>query len=242
MKQRLGYVLVLALASGSVGVSACTGDDTTGDEDTGGSAGAAGSHAGNKTGGTSSSGSSNKAGSNNGGEAGKGSGGTPDEGGAAGTGGVPGGGAADGGVGGVGDGGTPGNMAGASGEAGAGGSGGAGEPQLVYACGSDNAYKKVCSAKAAANCDNAIVCAECVPQTKDEHDGAATGCQTCDDLIDEYYQCGIDAFEMGNTAAGMQCVGPDADFSDQCFDFFSQYFACDTYLGDHDCPATWPAE
>jgi hypothetical protein len=242
MKQRFGYVLVLALASAGVGMSACTGDDTSGDEDTGGSAGAAGSHAGSKNGGTSSSGSSNKAGSNSGGgQAGDGSGGTPDEGGAAGGGGVPGGSGADGGVGGVGDGGTAG-VGGDGNDAGAGGTGGAGEPQLVYACGSDNAYKKVCSAKAAANCDNAIVCAECVPQTKDEHDGAATGCQACDDLVDEYYQCGIDAFETGNTAAGMQCVGPDADFSDQCFDFFSQYLACDTYRGDNDCPATWPVE
>jgi hypothetical protein len=244
MKQRLGYVLVLALASASVGMSACSGDDTSGDEDTGGSAGAAGSHAGTKTGGTSSSGSSNKAGSASAGEAGKGSGGTPDEGGAAGAGGVPGGGGADGGVGGGGDGGTSSNMAGASGEAGAGGSG---EPVLTYACGSNTLPKKLCSAFVGASCTDPTVCADCVTERTDERDAfladfSTTPCATCTDKFDAYFQCAVDAFESGNVTSGVDCVenyGADISF-DNCIPLLDEASACHTYLNENECPATWP--
>jgi hypothetical protein len=238
MTKRLGYALVFALVGSSLSLSACSDDDSAGD-DNGGSAGASGSDAGSKTGGSASGGSSNKAGANSGGKAGGGTagtssdGGTPNAGGAADTGGA---------AGGVIEGGANGNSAGAAGsDAGAAGADGAGEPPLVYACGSDTQYKKVCSAKVAAACPDPTDCADCVAQVSDEHDGSITGCATCDALVDQYYQCGVAAFEGGNSAAGMLCIdGFGADFSDECSAFFFDYFDCGTYLNDHACPATWP--
>jgi hypothetical protein len=238
MKQRMGYVLVLALTTGAFAVSACGDDSSSGADDDGGSAGESGSSAGSKTGGSTSGGSAPKAGANSGGKSGSGSAGTSPEGG---TGGATGG-AADGGAGGVSDGGAGGSSAGAAGsDAGAGGAGGAGEPPIVYACGSDTNYKKLCSAKVAAACPEPTDCADCVAQVSDDYDGSLTGCASCDALMDKYYQCGVDAFDSGNTAAGMQCV-PDlgADFSDECSAFFFEYFDCGSYLEDHTCPATWP--
>jgi hypothetical protein len=231
MNKRLSYGLVFALVGGCFSLSAC---DDDGDSINGGDAGEAGAD----TGGSSTAGSSNQAGTSSGGKAGSGSGGSPD-------GGMPQGGAADGGMGGVDEGGAGGTSAGAGGSdagaAGAAGAGGAGETPLVYACGSDTQYKKVCSAKVAANCPDPTDCADCVTQVTDELVGAQTGCAACDDLLVDYYQCGVDAFESGNTAAGMQCIENfGADFSDTCVEIFGDFFSCNTYLGDNPCPATWP--
>jgi hypothetical protein len=235
MNKRLSYGLIFALVGGCFGLSACDGDDESGGNN-GGDAGEAGAD----TGGSTAAGSSNTAGTNSGGKAGSSTGGVAD-------GGTPNGGATDGGMGGVNDGGAGGSSAGAGGSdvsagaAGAAGAGGAGETPLVYACGSDTQYKKVCSAKVAADCPDPTDCADCVTQVTDDLEGSQTGCAACDDLLVDYYQCGVDAFESGNTAAGMQCIdGVGADFSDTCFEIFDEFFSCNTYLGTDPCPATWP--
>lgn len=227
MNNRLSYALVFAVV-GSLTIAACSDDDSTGTGGDGGGAGEPTSSAGTKTGGSSSGGSSIKAGTDAGGNAGNGTAGSGTAG------------AADGGMGGVSEGGA--NSAGAS-SAGAGGEGGAGE--LVYTCGSDTQYKKVCSAKVAANCTEPTDCSDCLTQVSDDYEGAKTDCAACDALVLDYYQCGVDAFETGDTAAGMQCIdGVGADFSDSCFEgvFMNQYLACSTYLEDHACPATWPPQ
>jgi hypothetical protein len=244
MKQRLSYVLVLALAAGSFAISACDGDDSS-DNDNGGSSGASGGHAGSKTGGSSSGGSSNNAGGDSGGQAGNDRGGTANEGGAAGA--AQGGaaGAVQGGTGegGTGEGGAVGN-AGAAGEAGAGGSG---APALTYACGSDTLPKKLCSSFVGANCTDPTVCADCVTERTDERDSfmdafSTTPCATCTDKFDAYFQCVVDAFESGNITFGVDCVedyGADISF-DNCVPLLDEANDCHTYLNEHECPATWP--
>lgn len=230
MNNRLSYALVLAFA-GSFAISACSDDDSSGEEDNGGKAGVGGSSAGSKTGGSTSGGSSNKAGTNAGGKPGSGTAGTGTAG------------AADGGMGGVSEGGVSNAGAGGSdaGAAGAGGEGGAGE--LAYACGSDTQYKILCSAKVAADCPDATECSDCVTVVGDEYENSMTTCATCNALVDDYYQCGVDAFQSGDTEAGMQCIDTvGADFSDTCSEFFFAYFDCATYLEDHTCPATWPVQ
>ncbi len=241
MTKRLSYALLLALVGSSLSLSACSDGDSSAEDHDGG-AGSSGSDAGSKTGGSASGGSSNKAGANTGGKAGGGTAGTSPEGGTANVGGTSDtGGASEGGAS---EGGANGHSAGAAGtDAGAGGAGGAGEPQLIYTCGSATQYQKVCSAKVAADCPDPSDCADCVAQVSDERDGSITDCATCDALVDQYYQCGVDAFESGNSAAGMQCInGVGADFSDECSLFFFDYFDCGTYLNDNACPATWPPQ
>lgn len=238
MTKRLSYALLLALVGSSLSLSACSDGDSSAEDHDGG-AGSSGSDAGSKTGGSASGGSSNKAGANTGGKAGGGTAGTSPEGGTANVGGASDtGGASEGGAS---EGGANGHSAGAAGtDAGA---GGAGEPQLIYTCGSATQYQKVCSAKVAADCPDPSDCADCVAQVSDERDGSITDCATCDALVDQYYQCGVDAFESGNSAAGMQCInGVGADFSDECSLFFFDYFDCGTYLNDNACPATWPPQ
>jgi len=243
MKQRMRYVFVLALATGGMVVSACSGDDSS-DDNNGGSSGASGT----KTGGSSSGGSANKAGRNSGGEAGTESGGeagsatagTSAMGGAPGTAGAGAGGTADGGMGGA-------SHVGAGGsDAGAGGMGAGGDAGLVYACGSANQFQKTCSAWSAANCGDAVVCSDCVFDLTSAREDFQTAppCDTCNAKYDAYYQCQIDAFESGDLAFGVACYGGFADGSDNCLPFFDDAIACEGYVGSevepHACPASWP--
>ena len=222
MNKRLGYALVLAAAVGGLSVSACSDDDAGGDGDAGGSSGSA---SGGKSGGNSG-GSSNKAGTHNGGEAGA----APAEAGA--------GGAAEGGTGGAGEGGA--TQAGAGGDA-AGGAGGAGEQPLVYACGSGNTFQKLCSAFKAANCADPTDCSDCTTAWTADDEGYRTTCATCNALVDAFYQCGVDAFESGNLASGVECVdGFGGDMTIECYDKFTPASDCQGYILANDCPATWP--
>jgi len=244
MKQRMKYVFVLALAAGSMALSACSGDDTSSDDDNGGSAGASGS----KTGGSSPGGTTNKAGNSSGGKASAGTGT-----GGAGEGGM--GGASEAGAGAGGDsagaggnvdmGGAPGSS-GAAGAAGAAGAGGAGEPELVYACGSANQFQKTCSAWVAANCADPTECADCVPGLTADRESFQTvpPCDTCNAKYDAFYQCQIDAFESNNLEFGVACLdGVGADGSDNCYPFLDDAIACENYVGvNHTCPATWPPQ
>jgi hypothetical protein len=232
------YVFVLALATGGIVVSACSGDDSS-DDNNGGSSGASGE----KTGGSSSGGSANKAGRSSGGEAGRDSGGEAGDA-TAGTsamGGAPtaagAGGTVDGGMGGA-------NTAAAGGsDAGAGGMGAGGEPALVYACGSANQFQKTCSAWSAANCTNAVVCSDCVFDLTSAREDFQNEppCDTCNAKYDAYYQCQIDAFESGDLAFGVGCFDGDPDGSDNCLPFANDAFSCEGYVaGNSSCPASWP--
>ncbi|MES1188964.1 MAG: hypothetical protein ABUL60_34430 [Myxococcales bacterium] len=244
MKQRMKYVFVLALAAGSIALSACGDDDSSSDNNNGGSAGASGS----KTGGSSPGGSSNKAGNNSGGKASAGTGA---------------GGAADGGMGGTSEAGAGvggdsagaggnvdmGGAAGASGAAGAAGAGGAGEPELVYACGSATLIQKKCSALVAANCDPATDCSDCVATATSDREAFQTDppCDTCNAKWDAFDQCQVDALEGGDVFAGVECVdGYGADGNANCYPFLDDAIACEQYVGDdvnpHACPATWPPQ
>jgi len=257
MKQQMRYWFVLALAVTSTGVSACGDDD---DDVIGGNGGTAGA-AGTKTGGSSSGG--GKAGASTGGKAGSGGGGKAgaSTGGSAGstTGGTEVGGAS--GAGGAGDGGTAGATeggaagsdglggSGGDGGAGEGGAGGAGEPALVYACGSATLIQKQCSALAAANCVEGLVCADCVNDTTTARQDFQTDppCDTCNAKWDAFAQCEVDAFESGDLAFGVECVEDyGADGSANCYPFLDEAIACEGYVGSdvnpHDCPATWPPQ
>lgn len=241
MKQRMRYVFVLALAAGSVALSAC-GDDDDDSTSNGGSAGASGS----KTGGSSTGGS--KAGNSSGGKAGSATAGSTSNGGM--------GGATEAGAGGdsAGAGGSVvGGAAGAGGAdtvggaAGAGGAGGAGE--LVYACGSATLIQKKCSALVAANCDPATDCSDCVTQATSDREDFQTDppCDTCNAKWDAFNQCQVDAFESGNLDYGVTCVdGYGADGSDNCYPFLDDAIACEGYVGSdvdpHECPTTWPPQ
>ena len=239
MKQRAKYVFVLALAAGSIVVSACS-DDSSNSAGDGGSGGASG----NKTAGSSAGGSANKAGSShsggdagspNGGDAGSTTAGASD---AGGNGGAP-----DGGMGGSG-----GSDAGAGGNSGgAAGAGGAGEPALVYACGSSTLIKKQCSALAAANCVDFVGCPDCVATAISDRVAFQNDppCDTCNAKWDAFAQCEVDAFESSNLALGVECVpdyGPDG--TENCYPFFNDALECEGYVGSdvdpHACPTSWP--
>lgn len=241
MKQRLSYVWVLVLATGSLVASACSDDSSSSTDDTAGSGGVSGSSAGGKTGGSAAGGSSSKAGNNSGGKAGSGG---KSSGGSAGTSGV---GATDGGAGGgVNDGGAGGNDTGAGGSAA--GAGGAGEPALVYACGSDTLFQKTCSAYVALDCPDATICSDCVDLLTSERADFQNDppCATCNAKYDAFYQCQVDAFESGMLDFGVECVeGYGADGTANCYPFLSDATDCEGYVGTsdpYDCPATWPPQ
>jgi len=236
MKQRAKYVFVLALAAGSIVVSACSDDSSTGAGD-GGSGGASG----NKTAGSSAGGSANKAGSShsggdagsqNGGDAGSATAGASDMGGNGGAPDVGGSGGSDAGAGG--------NAAGMA------GAGGSGEPALVYACGSNTLIKKQCSAMVAANCADMPACPDCVANMIFQREDSKPNppCDTCTAKYDAFAQCEVDAFESGNLALGVQCFDGVTDGSDDCYTFMNDAIACEGYVGsDVDpkaCPASWP--
>jgi hypothetical protein len=188
------------------------------------------------------------AGKSNGGSS-SGSAGTP-AGGTAGmmtTGGAGAGGADTAGVGGVGDGGsepTIGGAGGAGGDSGAGGAGGAGGDnggaELEYACGASTLSEKFCSALVTVTCDEPTLCVECVPTREGDLELFAE-CPACLAQHKASYQCAIDAYESGNSAAGIACYGV-ADVNEVCGAKFEQAAACSTYKASHGdvCPATWP--
>jgi hypothetical protein len=243
-------VLVLALATGAIVVSACSGDDTS-DDNHEPSAGASGAEAGGSSSGGSASKAGESSGGGDGGDAGSAMAGAPTMGGTSATAGA--GGAADAGMAGAG-----GNHAGAGGNdaggAGMGGAGAGGEPALVYACGSATLIQKKCSAFFAANCtvdgnpDNTLVCADCVDQATSDREGFQTDppCDTCNAKWDAIDQCEVDAFESGNLAFGVACFDGYADGTDSCYATLNDAIECQSYVGDDQnpmaCPATWPPQ
>ena len=245
MKQRMRYLVLVALAASTTLVGACNDDGDSIGVDNGGSAGASGS----KTAGSSAGGSANKAGNNSGGKAGNATAGTSAAGtSAAGT-------SANAGAGGAGDGGMGGaaENGGASGgddAGGAAGAGGAGEPALVYKCGSSTLIRKQCSAMAAANCaDFPTVCSDCIDSMTSDREGFQLDppCPVCNAKYDAFAQCEVDAFEAGDLAFGVECVdGWGADGTANCYPFYEEAAACQGYVGsDVDpmaCPATWPPQ
>jgi hypothetical protein len=243
MKQRMRYLVLVALAASTTLVGACNDDEDSIGVDKGGSAGASGS----KTGGSSAGGSVYKAGNNSGGKAGNSTAGTS----AAGTSATAGaGGAGDGGMGGATDGGTDGNSAGAGGDGGAAGAGGAGEPALVYECGSSTLIRKQCSALAAANCteESVFVCSDCIDLYTTDREGFQLDppCPACNAKWDAFAQCEVDAFEAGDLAFGVECIDGYADGTDNCYPFLFDAIACQGYVGSDvdpkECPATWPVD
>jgi hypothetical protein len=246
MKQRMRYLVLVALAASTTLVGACNDDgDSIGVDDKGGSAGASGS----KTGGSSAGGSASKAGNDSGGKAGNATAGTSAAGtSAAGTSSTAGaGGAGEGGTGGATDGGADGNGAGAGGDGGAAGAGGAGEPALVYKCGSSTLIRKQCSALAAADCEDPTICSDCIDLYTGDREAFQLDppCPACNAKWDAFAQCQVDAFESGDLAFGVQCFpGYGADGSDNCYPFLDEAIECQGYVGNeqtpHACPATWP--
>lgn len=228
MTQRWMCVFVLAAATGSALVSACSDDDSNTGPESPGSAGAAGGDVG----GSSAGGSTNNAGSSSGGEAGgavsAGAGGAPDAAGGAG--------------------GASAGAAGSGDSGGAAGAGGAGEPGLVYACGSANLWQKTCSAWVAAECPDATVCSDCVTALTADREGFTDpACATCDDKYEAFYQCQVDAFESDNLALGVECLeGVGAVETENCFPLLDEAIMCQGYVSnDNDpkpCPATWPPQ
>lgn len=247
MKQRMRYLVLVALAASTTVVGACSDDEDSIAVDKGGSAGAAGS----KTGGSSAGGSANNAGNNSGGKAGSAAAGTSAMAGTstmAGTSAMAGaGGAGEGGAGGATDGGADSAGAGGS-DGGAAGAGGAGEPALVYKCGSSTLIRKQCSALAAADCTEPIVCSDCIDAMTADREASQLDppCPACDAKYDAVAQCEVDAFESGDLAFGVECFGDFADGSDSCYEFLNQAVACEGYVGSdadpHECPATWPPQ
>jgi hypothetical protein len=233
MSNRLRLTTIFCAVLGVSGMlAACDDSDDAvpnGDE-RGGAAGESPGVGGKQTGG-SSSGSAGKAGSAGSGTAGKAGGagaGGADMAGAGGVGGA-GGEPAIGGAGGAG---------GESGEGGAGDAGGSG-PELEYLCGASNLSEKLCSALVSVTCEEPTLCVECVPAREADLELFAE-CATCLALHEASYQCGIDAYESGNTAAGIECYG-FADLNDACFESFNQALACNDHKNKYGCPATWPA-
>lgn len=247
MKQRMRYLVLVALAASTTLIGACS-DDEDSIDDTGGSAGASGS----KTAGSSAGGSANKAGNNSGGKAGNATAGTSTAGtstaGASANAGA--GGAGEGGLGGATDGGAVGNSAGAGGsDGGAAGAGGAAEPALVYKCGSSTLIRKKCSALAAAECEDPTICSDCVDLATADREAFQNDppCPACNAKYDAFDQCMVDAFESGDLAFGVECIpGYGADGSESCYPFLDEAIACQGYVGSdqdpHECPATWPPQ
>ena len=145
--------------------------------------------------------------------------------------------------------GEPSSTAGAGGEAvsaaGAGGvdtgGGGAGS-EITYQCGDSSSAHKLCSGLKAAACTPATDCADCVT-ARNEEDDPFLDCAACAAVYAAHWQCGIDAFEGGDLAAGFECV-PDygADLSESCYELFFSAYACLDYTIENPCPETWPME
>ena len=131
-------------------------------------------------------------------------------------------------------------IGGAAGAAGAGGAGGDSGAGLEYACGSSTLSEKLCSAYVGASCPEPTFCAECIP-ARDAELEYFPECPACFALHQAAFQCGIDAFESGDAAAGIGCYD-FADLNDTCIDFFSQASTCNDYKNNNNdvCPATWP--
>ena len=233
MSNRLRLTTILCAALSVSGMlAACDdgGDAVPNGEENGGAAGESPATAGKQTGGSSS------------GSAGTAGGGTAGKAGGAGAGGADMAGEGGGGAGGEpsigGAGGEP-SIGGAGGAAGAAGAGGGG-PELEYLCGAATLSEKLCSALVSVTCDEPTICVECIPAREGDLELFAE-CPACLALHEAAYQCAIDAYEGGNTAAGIECFGV-ADINDACFESFNQAIACNDYKNAHGdvCPATWP--
>lgn len=120
-----------------------------------------------------------------------------------------------------------------------GGAGGASSEPLAYACGTTSINHKLCSALYAADCTEAVDCADCVTSRASEHE-TFTECPACAAEHDAFMQCGIDAYEAGMLSDGIECYDGYADLNDNCAPHFNAAVACSTYLLEHDCPASWP--
>jgi hypothetical protein len=141
--------------------------------------------------------------------------------------------------------------AGAGGEGGAGvepevggaaGAGGGG-PDVEYLCGASTISEKLCSALVSVTCDEPTFCADCVPTRETDLELFAE-CPACLQHMEAFYQCGIDAYESGNTAAGIECF-PPADIADACAGSLNEALACNDAKNDPNgpgCPATWPVQ
>ena len=232
MKNLCLTVLLTALTSGAA-LIACGDDPSGSDQTSGGAGGADGNEAGTPSGGKA------IGGSNTGGKAIGGSN----------TGGTDAGAPAVGGAGGemTGEGGAAGEPAlvgGAGGEAagGASGAGGAGA-EVVYLCNDLTQSHKLCSAFKAAACVPATDCADCVTTRNSEHE-LFEDCAACQTHYDAFEQCGIDALESGNLAAGIECVedyGADLQF-ETCYPLLDTAINCVDYTVENPCPASWPIQ
>jgi hypothetical protein len=239
MRTTFGHAIWVTVIGVSALLGACGDDDNGGPNGTNG-----GEAAGGDTSSTAGTGGGGKAGSASveAGAGGTAQGGAPT--GAAGEGEPVGGagGAAEAG----GAGGAPDAMGGAGGaaEAGAGGMGDGGAPPvaLEYACTANTINHKLCSAYAAAACSPAVDCATCVAERKGERDLYAD-CSTCAAEFDKVFQCGIDAFESGNLASGVECVaGHGADLTFDCYEHWESAMNCSEYAVENPCPETWPLD
>ncbi len=123
-----------------------------------------------------------------------------------------------------------------------GGEGGAGNPPLEYACTANTINHQLCSAYSAAACEEEFDCATCVADRKGERE-LFEECGTCQTEFDKFFQCGIDAFEAGNLAAGVECVpGYGPDMTLDCYDLFESAMQCGEWASENACPETWPLD
>lgn len=226
MANRLSSVFLATAFVGSLLAVACGDDDTNAGGDAGepgfsgspGEAGAGGSSvAGSSVGGQGATGGQNDAGGGQAGEVGLG--GSAGEGGAAGS-------------------------AGAAGAAtNEGGAGGSPDVELVYACGQTTIVHKLCSAGTSLNCADATECADCVGDQNGYRADFAE-CAVCLAAYDKSLQCGVDAFEAGDAAAGMECFEVDgAQLNDACGSLQFSALDCIDYLAVNEkCPEKWPLD
>lgn len=225
MKNLCLTVLLTALSSAAM-LAACSDDPSGTDPASGGAGGADGNEAGTPSAGKATGGKAT-GGSNTGGT----NAGAPAVGGAGGEMTGEGGGA-----------GEPTLVGGAGGEAAGGAAGaGGGGPEVVYLCNDITQSHKLCSAFKAAACVPATDCADCVTTRNSEHE-PFEDCAACQTHYDAFEQCGIDALESGNLAAGIECVpdfGADLQF-ENCYPMLDTAIGCLDYTVNNPCPASWP--
>jgi hypothetical protein len=131
---------------------------------------------------------------------------------------------------------------GASGGADGGAGGAGGAAPLEYSCGSATITQKLCSALLGVMCpEETKACLDCVPDRNTERSGFAS-CPACLAEYDRYWQCGIDAYESGDYASGIECFeGYGAELSEaNCLPILDSANSCHSVEVQTGCPATWP--
>jgi hypothetical protein len=97
---------------------------------------------------------------------------------------------------------------------------------------------RLCAAFEARRCGATLDCLACVADAREQR-RPYEGCAACALAFDAWYQCAVSAFEAGDVANGVHCVGGHAEAHPRCASYLAGAIECNV-AAEKGCPQTWP--